>query len=177
MREFAFQLQSGHKNAYDVHQKIWDVVRMIAGDGAKFLFRAIGDVAKVRIVSPVRINGGREAVMPVDGERYKFCVLVNPMRRVGHGSRREPVSSVDAAREITVCLLSNGGFDVEQATGEFVSGPFFGKPGMKDFVIRSFNVWGVVRVRDEKKAREAIATGIGRSRRFGYGMIDLEKAQ
>lgn len=171
MREFVARVGLC-ETAYELHQKVWSVVRSTIGDGIHFLFREAGGFVKIRHdAGPV----GRPCVMPECGKTYDFEVLLNPM--VSYQRRKMPVERFDKALEVAKRALEKNGFLVEKISGNFLSGKTLGKPGFKPFKIRTFLAHGKVTVTDQEKAVAAMRNGVGKSKRFGFGMIDLKEVE
>lgn len=171
MREFVVHV--GHfDTAYELHQKVWEVVRRAVGDGIRFLFREAGGYVKVRHSAN---DFGRPLLAPEQGKTYSFEVLVNPLKSSTALGKKVPVASAGEAVAITKRRLENAGFRVEAIQGSFLRGAVFGKPGTKPFRRRSFLASGTVTVADREKAVAAMLCGIGAGKRFGFGMIDLEE--
>lgn len=171
MREFVMRV-SDFDSAYTLHQKVWEGVRNLVGDGIRFVFREADGYVKVRHDAG---EVGRPCLAPESGRRYRFDVLVNPVRSSGIPGKKVAVSSAGEALTIVKRHLEKNGFSVQSADGDFVRGNMLGKPGLKDFRIRSFLAYGEVLVVNGEKATEAMQKGIGAAKRFGYGMIELEE--
>lgn len=171
MREFVMRV-SGFDNAYTLHQKVWAGVKKLVGDGIQFVFREADGYVKVRHSAG---DLGRPSLVPETGKRYRFDVLVNPVRSSGDTGKKVAVSSAEEATAIVKRHLEKNGFSVQSAGGDFLRGNMLGKPGLKDFRIRSFLAYGEVLVVDNEKATAAMQKGIGAAKRFGYGMIELEE--
>jgi hypothetical protein len=169
MREFVMHVGE-FDNAYALHQKVWAGVKKLVGDGIHFVFREAGGYVKVRHGAG---EVGRPCLVPETGKRYRFDVLVNPVRSVP--GKKIAVSLPEEAVTIVTRHLEKNGFSVLSADGDFVRGSMLGKPGLKDFRIRSFLAYGEVLVVDGEKAAAVMQKGIGAAKRFGYGMIDLEE--
>lgn len=171
MREFVMRV-SDFDNAYTLHQKVWAGVKKHLGDGIQFVFREADGYVKVRHSAG---ELGRPCIVPETWKRYRFDVLVNPVRSSNSPGKKVPVSSHEEALSIVKRHLENNGFSVQSVGGDFLRGNMLGKPGLKDFRIRSFLAYGEVLVVDAEMATAAMQKGIGAAKRFGYGMIDLEE--
>jgi len=171
MYEFVMYVGSNF-DAYKLHQKVWAGVRKLIGDGAHFLFREAGGYVKVRHSAG---EIGRPCLIPETGKQYRFDVLINPMR--SDDGKKLPLSSVEEALALVRRHLEKNGFSVLSVDGTFLRGKMFGKPRMKDFRFRTFLAYGEVLVVDREKAIAAMKNGIGASKRFGFGMIELEEAK
>lgn len=170
MREFVMRV-SDFDNAYALHQKVWSGVKKLVGDGIQFVFREADGYVKVRHSAG---EVGRPCLIPETGKRYRFDVLVNPVRSSNDSSKKVAVASPEEAIAIVKRHLEKNGFSVQSAGGDFLQGNMLGKPGLKNFRIRSFLAYGEVLVVDGEKATVAMQKGIGAAKRFGYGMIELE---
>jgi len=171
MREFVIRMGETN-NAYALHQKVWEVVRKTLRDGTHFVFREAGGYVKVRHDAG---DVGRPCLVPETGKRYRFDVLINPVRSSSVVDKKIPVTTHQEAIAIVKRYLERHGFSVISLDGDFVPGKMFGKPGLKNFRMRSFLAYGEVLVIDGEKAKVAMRDGIGASKRFGFGMIDLEE--
>lgn len=171
MREFVMRV-SDFDNAYALHQKVWAGVKKLVGDGIQFVFREADGYVKVRHNAG---EVGRPCLVPAAGKRYRFDVLVNPVKSSNEYGKKVAVSSSEDALAIVKRQLEKNGFSVQSAGGDFLRGNMLGKPGLKDFRIRSFLAYGEVLVVDGEKATDAMQKGIGAAKRFGYGMIELEE--
>lgn len=171
MREFVMRV-SDFDNAYALHQKVWAGVKKLVGDGVQFVFREADGYVKVRHSAG---EVGRLCPAPETGKHYRFDVLINPVRSSSERSKKVAVASSEEALAIVKRQLEKNGFSVQSAGGDFLRGSMLGKPGLKDFRIRSFLVYGEALVVDGEKAADAMQKGIGAAKRFGYGMIELEE--
>lgn len=171
MREFVMRV-SDFDNAYALHQKVWAGVKKLVGDGVQFVFREADGYVKVRHSAG---EVGRLCLAPETGKHYRFDVLVNPLRSSRERSKKVAVASSEEALAIVKRQLEKNGFSVQSAGGDFLRGSMLGKPGLKDFRIRSFLAYGEALVVDGEKATDAMQKGIGAAKRFGYGMIELEE--
>jgi len=170
MREIVFRVGE-YTTLYDLHQMVWKFVRDHISDGIRFLFREAGGYVKVRYQYDAPV--GREAPLPVKGRSYRFDIIIHPVKKSSALGRRVPMPKMADALAKVVELLEKSGFAVERIEGGYLSSVPLGKPGTRPVRMLRFLATGIVRVEDADKAAHALANGLGASKRFGYGMLDL----
>lgn len=158
------------EDLYKRHQQVWramhDHVRQ--GEGSPFLFAQIADrMYRVRSHRlPARLS--RRIVLPVSGEEYRFQVDLAAMRG---SDKKQPVPLSDLDGWVS-SLLQKHGYEphaLQVSNVSMVSGM---KQGMR-IQIQSVRGTGMLYVTDTKLAQEAFTKGIGRGKRFGFGMLLL----
>lgn len=173
MREFVFKLHDASRlSRYALHQKVWEIVRGVLGDGVSFLFREEGDLVKVRHQES---NVGRPLILPGRGDVITFDVLVYPTKTDPALGKKVHVYDREEAVMRMRRKIEDRGIAVEWISGEYRPGRLFGKPQHKNVVMPELVLWGKGQVTDEKKVERLLACGVGKGKRFGFGMVDFAK--
>lgn len=158
-------------------------------DSRPFVYRVLVGRAKVFVAirttespigePPVGSLSVREEHLPAQGEKYDLSMLSNPIvQKAKDGkSKRVPLIKKEDIEEWFVRSLDRNGFGVEKqedgslwvsssacSRNEAVSGEWY---------INTCTVKARVFVKDETKAVEAFKRGIGKERKYGYGMLCL----
>lgn len=124
----------------------------------------------------------REENSPVQGAQYELKVTTNPIvqKALGgkkKGSKRVPLVRKEDIQEWFGGQLEKHGFDVvRQDNGEpwLSCSPCVRNYGVSgDWYINTSNITARVVVRDKVKAEKAFLQGIGKERKYGYGMLCL----
>lgn len=165
-------------SAYADHKDVWRVIQPHLKEGEKFLFRRAGDIIKVRAEVADASRIGHSVFVPQDGERVGFRVLVSAAKSQRADDNRKvrvAISNKNDMLQIIRKALSPA-FEILHLDGSYQQSVPFGKDGHK-VNFKSFEAWGVLKVTDADKCREILKQGIGRARRFGFGMLELEPTQ
>ncbi|WP_126448323.1 hypothetical protein [Sulfuricystis multivorans] len=166
--ELLAKLRAKPQSLYQAHQIAWDIIRRNNGDD-RFVFRVVDDLMKVRSVS---FEIGRKPIVPEAGKKYRLDILFDPVTT--DGKRLKRISVREKAIEKIRQSLEKRGFEVEKIDGAYCDPIPLGKPGLQEVYMLPFLATGDVFVKDGKLAEEAFWHGVGKSKRFGFGMIELE---
>jgi CRISPR-associated protein Cas6/Cse3/CasE subtype I-E len=159
---------------YQAHQHVWSVVSPNMNKKRDFLFR----VRQIGGVSLAKVRGDSLPVsgMPVSPllawVSYRFCVLVNPVKR--EGSRETPLRAETEIVRWVESRLAAGGIAPDVINIDFLPSQEFGKPGYRHRV-HTVEATGTARVVDGEKAMRLLVQGVGRGRGIGFGMLEMEK--
>jgi hypothetical protein len=160
---------------YEVHQRVWsEVSRAQAVDHRPtLLYRHDPGMIRVRI-SDCALRRGSMArpvrISLVKGDEVSLRTQLALWRNVPpHASRTKVMERV-------IELLSSAGLDVKLPTldiGTSIGRGCKQRHGGCDIALPVATVHARVEVMDPGKAAEAWVHGLGRGRRFGFGMLDL----
>lgn len=159
------------EDLYKRHQQVWmamhDYVKR--GEGAPFLFAQTAErLYRVRSHRlPQRLS--RRVVLPVSDERYRFQVDLAAMNG---GGKKQPVPLPDLDDWVNAQFEKHGyaPLALQVSNVSMVSGA---KAGMR-IQLQSVRATGILRVTDTLLAQDAFTQGIGRGKRFGFGMLLLK---
>lgn len=174
VNEFVFRA-GPFDDLYGLHQMVWKIVRRFVGDHARFLFREVGGLVKVRTAQAVSGIQSRNGVSIEAGRECQFDVYFNAVKSV-KGVRFPLANKSDVIASIRKKLEASG-FSVMDIDGAFMPGQRLHVPGCRPYSLMVFHAIGRVVVTDAAKAKYAYENGIGKAKRFGCGMLELMESK
>lgn len=177
LHDLPMKLSSLPSNAYEVHAMVYAaMLRPGTDDKRDFLFTTLPDMGGMVLIRSERFPGAmvRHAMPvepPTNGQRQDFTLVASPMRSVLGESRKQPLPPNDSTARIE-WLVKKGrrhGFDLKDCA-VFSRPVLYERLGAK-FHLERAEFYGTLVVTDEDKLKAALATGIGRARSLGHGMM------
>lgn len=160
---------------YEIHRKLKKIF-----DGANILFQrgqfetiVMSDQVPVVRETPMTVKMIAEDIASIGkGSEFSFTIRLNPVKT--KKGRRHPVEQNKLKAWINNKLVSAG------MDAEFV----YNYEGLrmsrkKDYIITLASVYviGMCEVMDAYRFKESLSTGIGHSKGFGFGMINIFASQ
>lgn len=179
-----------HRVVYSLYEDIRSTKEKKASQPSGLLYADQGgDVNGRRIL----LLANREPMARVDGkygevqskaipddfleyDRYTFKVVINPTRRDGSSRKIMPIKGREAiAAWFANRAVKNWGFDVisESLQVNQVNVKNFIAQGAHKVTLAQANLQGVLKVNDIEKFTNSFHQGIGRSRAFGCGLLQI----
>jgi len=149
----------------------------VVGQGAAFVFRreARGALLRLRLRAGAAPVGAR--AVQIDLAKGLACRLDSklvPWRSVDEARSNQGIGGQDRMRQRVQDLIFEAGFELESLwLGDTEVAEGFKLRGEHRISLPVVAVQASVRVRDVGLAGRAWLEGIGRARRFGFGMVDL----
>lgn len=164
-------------NPYDVHSIVYDAMLGERKDeGRDFLFTILPDLGGMVIIRsqtlPFHMRScALPVVVPEERERRAFELVAAPMTK-GHGvAKALPKDQPGLRLEWLSRMGQRHGFEVAEASVS--SRPLnFDRKGVQFWLERA-EFRGEIIVSDQEKLTAALASGIGRGRGLGFGMMRL----
>lgn len=161
------------------HQQVWQGMHGIArktghadgvgGRGAEFLYAQIHP--RLYLVRSRHLDaslGAKKAVMPSTGQKVRFMLDLVAMRGTLHD---QPVPEVELHDWAQARIEANGWtcneVQVESA------GRRLGRKHNMRIDLQVVSLRGVLSIADQSRSAASFVSGIGRGRRFGFGMLRL----
>lgn len=180
-REVLVAVPGNQEDLYLRHQQVWDAAGRRFGARAgfntvhEFLFRRESPQIYRLRSSTFQPAGAQAVALPTSGTSYRFDIELVAMRGSDHSEPVHPPHLNDWVES----LLGRNGFKVSA----FSSNSLAWHRGVKQIKDRPGSsmriayqiarVAGTLSVSDTALAQAAFTSGIGRGRRFGFGMLDL----
>jgi CRISPR system Cascade subunit CasE len=107
-------------------------------------------------------------------ETYRFSVRMNPVERVGEPQKVKPIIGFETQRRWFLLKTGDWGFSVITESLD-VSSPIIQEifKGGRKVSQQAVTFAGVLQVEDPGKFRKSIEQGIGRSKSFGFGLLEV----
>lgn len=178
MFETVLTIKGSIENAYDAHRQVWDLIRGGKDKNADrdFLFTVMNgeDYSYIKVRAESFEAAGIPAMpvqRPVLGRTYRATVLYSMHERYIHFDGG--VVSEDRIERQVRSRMSEGGMEVADFSISFGKSVQVSKPGGDKWTLRTPRVTALVTITNEEAAMRLLRSGIGRSRAFGFGMIEL----
>lgn len=166
-REFVFSVPAAVSDLYQLHQMVWSQVDFLRDVRARptILYRRDRGMLRVRVSGVAMRHGQSVIIHPDVGEVVDLKIRAALWRRVG--------PSDGAARTRAGELLSAAGLEpIAMTVTTSVAEGYKARAG-ELIRLAVADVQAKCKVTDAAKAIDAWRCGIGRGRRFGFGMIVL----
>ena len=112
----------------------------------------------------------------LDHLRYRFRIVINPTRRDNTSRKLLPVKGREAVADWFMARAeASWGFvaDPVALQVERIDVLHFKEKAQRDVTLAQAHITGVLRVADANSFRQCVASGIGRGRAFGCGLLQL----
>jgi len=111
------------------------------------------------------------------GDHLSFCTKLNAIRRNSHRQKNEvvPLTKIGELIPWFKAIAESNGFEIAQFEKVIPLGKVMCCHKEKPFPINSVEFIGKLVVKDPVKFNRAVSHGIGRSKAFGYGVIDVKE--
>lgn len=112
----------------------------------------------------------------LDHPLYRFRIVINPTRRDNASKKLLPVKGREAIADWFMARAeASWGFVADQAAlqVERIDVLRFKEKAQRDVTLAQAHITGVLRVVDADTFRHSVASGIGRGRAFGCGLLQL----
>ena len=171
-------------DAYGIHRTVYS---LFPRDGApqRILYadrgpRAGGRAVLILSASAPELPPEMPASTRLIGERffaasrYRFEVLLNPVRSNHQTRKREPVIGQLPLLKYFTARAAQWGFQAEEETLELFVRPSlsFVRNG-RDCRFHRVQFRGTLRVTDPERFRQSFAAGLGHGKAFGFGLLQL----
>jgi CRISPR system Cascade subunit CasE len=185
LQEVAFRLPGPLTDLQQLHRNVWQAVRSDPDQTRNFIFAFTETPDDISIVVrsrwlPSHLQPHVKPVAAVqNGNCYRFKLRANPVRRRDHQPPQKTARPLLNRTELQTWLQrvgDNQGFIIEPDTLALQRRVRRCTPSCgRSFPINDVLFRGELRITDNLRFHDALETGIGRSKAFGYGMLMLLK--
>jgi CRISPR system Cascade subunit CasE len=108
-------------------------------------------------------------------DRYRFTIIVNPVRRENASGKIVPIKGREAVVAWFAECAPRWGFDVSSAPLQIdrINVQHFTDKALRPVTLAQAHVAGLLRVTDRAQFRASFTHGIGRGRSFGCGLLQI----
>lgn len=167
-------------DAYAEHQALWRSLSEIIPEQSPYLYRRSGDLILVR---STHLKTGNAVALPQAGDQVDLRLRFNPVitgaLQGNERNRRAPRKQLTCPLEVLAKIsrrLSHA-FDLIHVDGRFLPGIAMRKPGCAPITLRCFHFEGIATVKDRSAAAHLLEQGLGKAKRFGFGMLEAERKE